>query len=47
MTLLAVCGDASTTTAYALASMWPTTDVLLVEADGSGGDLAEIGRAHV
>ncbi len=40
MTLLAVCGDAATTTAFALASMWPTPDVLLVEADGSGGDLA-------
>lgn len=40
MTLLAVCGDASTTTAFALASMWPTSDVLLVEADASGGDLA-------
>ena len=40
MTLLAVCGDAATTTAFALASMWPTADVLLVEADGSGGDLA-------
>ena len=39
MTLLAVCGDASTTTAYALAAMWPTPDVLLVEADASGGDL--------
>lgn len=40
MTLLAVCGDAATTTAFALASTWPTPDVLLVEADGSGGDLA-------
>ena len=40
MTLLAVCGDASTTTAFALASMWPTPDVVLVEADASGGDLA-------
>jgi hypothetical protein len=40
MTLLAVCGDASTTTAFALASMWPTADVVLVEADSSGGDLA-------
>jgi hypothetical protein len=40
MTLLAVCGDASTTTAFALASMWPTPDVVLVEADPSGGDLA-------
>ena len=40
MTLLAVCGDVSTTTAFALASMWPTPDVLLVEADASGGDLA-------
>ena len=40
MTLLAVCGDAATTTAFALASTWPTPDVLLVEADASGGDLA-------
>ena len=40
MTRLAVCGDASTTTAFALASMWSTSDVLLVEADPSGGDLA-------
>ena len=40
MTLLAVCGDASTTTAYALAAMWPTSNVLLVEADPTGGDLA-------
>ncbi|MGD9792054.1 MAG: hypothetical protein AB7V43_01130 [Acidimicrobiia bacterium] len=40
MTLLAVCGDASTTTAYALAAMWPTPDVLLVEGDPTGGDLA-------
>lgn len=40
MTLLAVCGDASTTTAYALAAMWPSPDALLMEADPSGGDLA-------
>ena len=40
MTLLAVCGDASTTTAYALAALWPSPDVLLVEVDPSGGDLA-------
>jgi hypothetical protein len=40
MTLLAVCGDTSTTTAYALAALWPSPDVLLVEADPSGGDLA-------
>lgn len=40
MTLLAVCGDASSTTAYALAVGWPTREVLLMEADPSGGDLA-------
>ena len=40
MTLLAVCSDASTTTAYALAAMWPSPDALLMEADPSGGDLA-------
>ena len=40
MTLLAVCGDASTTTAFALARSWPADGVLLVEADPTGGDLA-------
>ena len=40
MTLLAVCGSGSTTTAYALAMSWPTPNVVLVEADPSGGDLA-------
>ena len=40
MTLLAFCGSASTTSAYAVASAWPTPDALLVEADPTGGDLA-------
>src|SRR3954447_7315288 len=40
MTLLAVCGEASTTTAYALAVGWPTREVLRMEADPSGGDIA-------
>jgi MinD-like ATPase involved in chromosome partitioning or flagellar assembly len=41
MSIVAVCGDASTTTAVALASAWPASqDVLLVEVDPSGGDLA-------
>lgn len=41
MAIVAVTGDATTTTAVALAVSWPTTDdVLLVEADPNGGDLA-------
>lgn len=41
MAIIAVAGDTATTTSVALASAWPAdTDVLLVEADGSGGDLA-------
>ncbi len=41
MSIIAVCGDVSTTTAVALASSWPAShDVLLIEADPSGGDLA-------
>jgi MinD-like ATPase involved in chromosome partitioning or flagellar assembly len=41
MTIVAVAGDACTTTAVALASAWPVSDdVLLVEADPTGGDLA-------
>jgi len=41
MGIVAVAGDASTTTTIALASAWPVTeDVILVEADPSGGDLA-------
>ena len=40
MTLIAVCGDASTTTSFALAAMWPDDGVVLFEADPSGGDLA-------
>lgn len=41
MAIVAVTGDAATTTAVALAVSWPVTDdVLLVEADPKGGDLA-------
>lgn len=41
MTIVAVAGDACTTTAIALASAWPASDdIVLVEADPSGGDLA-------
>jgi len=41
MSIVAVAGDACTTTAVALASAWPVSDdVILVEADPSGGDLA-------
>lgn len=41
MTIVAVAGDVCTTTTVALASAWPTSDdVVLVEADPSGGDLA-------
>lgn len=41
MAIIAVTGDASTTTAVALTSAWPVADdVILVEADPSGGDLA-------
>lgn len=41
MTIVAVAGDACTTTTVALASAWPVADdVVLVEADPSGGDLA-------
>ncbi len=41
MAIVAVAGDATTTTAVALASAWPSDDrTLLVEADPSGGDLA-------
>lgn len=41
MTIVAVAGDVCTTTAVALASAWPVSDdVVLVEADPSGGDLA-------
>ena len=41
MTILAVAGDRCSTTAVALAASWPAgDDVLLVEADPSGGDLA-------
>jgi MinD-like ATPase involved in chromosome partitioning or flagellar assembly len=41
MPIVAVVGDASTTTTVALASAWPAPDdVVVVEADPSGGDLA-------
>jgi MinD-like ATPase involved in chromosome partitioning or flagellar assembly len=41
MAIVAVAGEACTTTAVALASAWPVSeDVLLVEADPAGGDLA-------
>ena len=41
MTIVAVAGDVCTTTAVALTSAWPSErDVILVEADPSGGDLA-------
>lgn len=41
MSIVAVAGDACTTAAVALASAWPVSDdVVLVEADPSGGDLA-------
>ena len=41
MAIVAVAGDACTTTAVALASAWPASDeAILVEADPSGGDLA-------
>lgn len=40
MGIVAVSGDVATTTALALASGWPLDDVLVVEADPSGGDLA-------
>lgn len=41
MPIVAVTGDASTTTSVALAAAWTTgDDLVLVEADPSGGDLA-------
>jgi MinD-like ATPase involved in chromosome partitioning or flagellar assembly len=41
MAIIAVAGDACTTTAVALASAWPVSeDAILVEADPAGGDLA-------
>jgi MinD-like ATPase involved in chromosome partitioning or flagellar assembly len=41
MPIVAVTGDACTTTAVALAAAWPLDgDALLIEADPSGGDLA-------
>ncbi len=41
MGIVAVTGDAATTTAVALVAAWPAaSDVVLVEADPSGGDIA-------
>ena len=39
MTIVAVVGDACTTTTVALASAWPAShEAMIVEADPSGGD---------
>ena len=41
MGIVAVTGDAATTTTVALASAWPVADdVVVIEADAKGGDLA-------
>lgn len=41
MAIVAVVGDACTTTTVALASAWPTSsEALIIEADPAGGDLA-------
>jgi MinD-like ATPase involved in chromosome partitioning or flagellar assembly len=41
VSIVAVAGDVCTTTTVALASAWPTADeIVVVEADPSGGDLA-------
>lgn len=41
MSIIAIAGDACTTTAVALASAWPASDdAVLIEADPAGGDLA-------
>ena len=41
MGIVAIAGDAATTTAVALASAWPAAvDTILVEADPEGGDVA-------
>ncbi|HYN35103.1 MAG TPA: hypothetical protein VES40_20940 [Ilumatobacteraceae bacterium] len=40
MTIIAVIGDCTTTTCIALAAGWPDDDVLVIEADPSGGSLA-------
>lgn len=41
MAIVSVTGDASTTTAVALAAVWPlSSDSVLIEADPDGGDLA-------
>ena len=40
MTIIAVIGDCTTTTCIALAAGWPGDDVLVLEADPSGGSLA-------
>lgn len=41
MAIVAVTGDSCTTTTVALAAAWPITDdVVVIEADPSGGDLA-------
>jgi hypothetical protein len=40
MTVIAVIGDCTTTTCVALAASWTSADVLVLEADPSGGSLA-------
>ena len=40
MSIVTVVGDATTTTAVALAAQWPADDVIVVEADRAGGSLA-------
>jgi MinD-like ATPase involved in chromosome partitioning or flagellar assembly len=43
VTIVAIAGDATTTTAVAIAARWPTdrgSDVVVLEADQSGGSLA-------
>ena len=41
MSIVAIAGDVTTTTAVALASAWPVSeDTVLIEADPTGGDLA-------
>lgn len=40
MSVIAVIGDCATTTSVALASTWPDTDIVVLEADRRGGSLA-------
>ena len=40
MSVIAVIGDCATTSALALAARWPADDVVVLEADRTGGSLA-------